>query len=675
MPHLRYNGRLWRLSSDELFVPGMFAITVRVFWSTLLIIILSYSVQRLLRCPDGSGVVTYLCLTLAVSFFSILCEVGVVRKSLIGSIAEASKREVGIQNYFTAHIILGCMQFILAIYGIFIISAHSFIPCSSSFKNSKSFDLVLLSVTVITQLVDISSLVCCCYTFSANEESEEYSEDYDAAATVWEERCMSGIKFLQICSCNIFGGGNVGEDLKAVSRVLTNFFHHDGFLDVVPSDVVAGIILVRAMQRAKKKVESGTGSSSSSGSALGPGPGPVKFDFIPPLSGPSSEYAATPMCDAMFTADDDETFGECIEYEENDTGTPLNSNSTLNLDSTRLPSPYSVICRKDLDITNEIDRDIVEAAASYAVYMIAIYTHLMVMYTQPCSGVWCLCYSAARRGAGRERERGRGRGSGCQCCPGYENSNSNRNSNENVGPGSMSPYSAVVKGDNMFGANLSGLTHFTRNVRSEVVYVSFDNTTIAKPFAVFLNHTQQSVVVSIRGSLSLEDGITDTIADPVELKIAGKKWGFDGNGRYAHGGFLMAAISVREEIEQSQVLHKIFQHGNGSGSSSGSGSQPEQSNSHPTDHGSDTDLEECKRDNHNQNNNVSRYDINTLFELFHMISTCCLNYLICCCHACITTREVQLYGTMSDEENTTLTLILTLSSPFLTFSFSPSTPP
>jgi hypothetical protein len=37
-----------------------------------------------------------------------------------------------------------------------------------------------------------------------------------------------------------------------VAKVLTTFFHHDGFLDVVPSDVVAGIILVRLQQRRAK---------------------------------------------------------------------------------------------------------------------------------------------------------------------------------------------------------------------------------------------------------------------------------------------------------------------------------------------------------------------------------------------------------------------------------------
>jgi hypothetical protein len=36
---------------------------------------------------------------------------------------------------------------------------------------------------------------------------------------------------------------------SAVAAILSDFFHHEGFLDVVPSDVVAGILLVRFQQR------------------------------------------------------------------------------------------------------------------------------------------------------------------------------------------------------------------------------------------------------------------------------------------------------------------------------------------------------------------------------------------------------------------------------------------
>ena len=511
MPHLRYNGRYWRVSSDELFVPGMLAITVRIFWSTLLIIILSYSTERLLRCPDGAGVVTYLYLSLALFISSIVCEACLVKKALIGSIVETSKREEGIGYYFLAHIILGCIQFILAIFGIFIVSAHSFIPCSGLFQNSQTYDLILLSVIVITQIVDISSLACCCYAFSANKESEQYTEDYDEAASAWESRCRSGLRCLQLSTCNIFGGAFINDDIKAVASVMTNFFHHDGFLDVVPSDVVSGIILVRAQQRAAKFATISEVASSSHFLITNPSPA-VLLQGTVEHSSPSASA-------------NDVLLEEFIEDSDSSNQLFLNDDVVRNL------SPCSVPSRKNLDIKLLRDRETVEAAADYAVYMIAIYTHLMVIFTQPCSGLWCLCYSSMKRSC-------------CTCCSPYE--------------GVRSSNSSTVKGDNLFGANHSGLTHFTRNVQSEVVYASYDNTTTAKPFAIFLNHKQRSVVISIRGSLSLEDCITDAIADPVEMTSAGKKWGFNGSKRYSHGGFLMAALSIREEIEQSQILQRIL---------------------------------------------------------------------------------------------------------------------
>jgi sn1-specific diacylglycerol lipase len=87
---------------------------------------------------------------------------------------------------------------------------------------------------------------------------------------------------------------------------------------------------------------------------------------------------------------------------------------------------------------------------------------------------------------------------------------------------------------------------------------------------VFLNHDQESVVIAVRGSLSLEDCITDVIADPVEMAIAGETWGFQGKGKYAHGGFLASALYIREELERSQVLTSVFGTG-GKGNAAGGG--------------------------------------------------------------------------------------------------------
>ncbi len=42
------------------------------------------------------------------------------------------------------------------------------------------------------------------------------------------------------------------------------------------------------------------------------------------------------------------------------------------------------------------------------------------------------------------------------------------------------------------------------------------------------------------------------------MKEAGRRWGFDGRGRYAHSGMLRAAEVMCEEIMETNVLEKVF---------------------------------------------------------------------------------------------------------------------
>jgi hypothetical protein len=280
MPHLQYNKRKWRVSSDELSVPGVFAIIGRILWSTLLIIILAYSTRRFARCSNGEGMLTYLYLSLLVFVLSLLCEICLVKKSLVGSMVEVEKREDGIGKYLTAHIILGGFQFILALFGMFVIAARSYVPCANELGRTPSFELILLSVVVITQLVDITSLMCCCYTFSASENvADESSSD-----SLMVMRIKKVIKYSQIFSCNKFGGGQIEDDLNAVAKVLTNLFHHEGFLDVVPSDVVAGIILVGIQQKARKSENLSSFVNSSKTIPLSFLSTPLERPLLPQLS-------------------------------------------------------------------------------------------------------------------------------------------------------------------------------------------------------------------------------------------------------------------------------------------------------------------------------------------------------------------------------------------------------
>ena len=358
---------------------------------------------------------TYLYLSLGTFLASVLCELFLLKKSLVGSMVETEKRERGIGILFAFHIFFGMAQFILAIFGLFIISARSYVPCAQTLQGN-THDLILLSVVVITQLVDISSLVCCCYTFSSKKDGIESSLDDAASASKFSERGLSIIKFMQICSCNIFGGSDVQGGLQAVAVELTNFFHHDGFLDVVPSDVLAGLILLRAQQRARKSaslksenysVTSIKGSANSVKSAEFGSNDSMGRKSANSVDGVNLMKGAKDMKNEVKIQRDEKTdpslspnknvlspnrkgnvfIEESIE--ESDTQSP---------DDDKYFSERSILTRRNLDIQNYEDRMLVNEAANYAVYMIAIYTHLMAMYVQPCSGVWSLCCASMSRG-------------------------------------------------------------------------------------------------------------------------------------------------------------------------------------------------------------------------------------------------------------------------------------
>lgn len=42
------------------------------------------------------------------------------------------------------------------------------------------------------------------------------------------------------------------------------------------------------------------------------------------------------------------------------------------------------------------------------------------------------------------------------------------------------------------------------------------------------------------------------------MSAAGNQWGFDGENKWAHGGMLKAAVHIRNELDRSNTLRRIF---------------------------------------------------------------------------------------------------------------------
>ena len=390
---------------------------------------------------------------------------------------------------------LGVVQLGLAIVG-FCITQITRIPCSSEFYSKA--DVLLLSVVVISQLGDVLGLLCCCYIFSHKRTSivdnDPQYKEFDESLEVWKSRCNYLCKGAQYCTCNLFGGGNITEDLETVARVLTMFFHHEGFLDVVPSDVVAGIVLVRLQQRALKKSYSSsfnTGSQASSGSDLGSRRNPLASRSISMTPSISGELA------------DEENL--------------LSSSPRSGVSGSEREDPSLI---RELRNTLSSDVDIVENFSHYAPYFLAVYTTYLLMYMKPCTGCCLMGYECIATSEG------------CCCsCLGQKE--------------------FTVEGDNCCSTHHAAMMAVVRKNQAHLIYTSLENRSFP-PFAIFCDVSKLSVVISVRGTMSLEDCVRDIDIQPVEMVAAGEKYGFDGEVGMLTEGCLMQQWLSENFFEQAQ---------------------------------------------------------------------------------------------------------------------------
>lgn len=93
---------------------------------------------------------------------------------------------------------------------------------------------------------------------------------------------------------------------------------------------------------------------------------------------------------------------------------------------------------------------------------------------------------------------------------------------------------------------------------SEIVYAYFHSGVVETPHAVVLDHVWKSVVIVIRGTLSLEDILTDLTIQPTSLEDVGKAYGFDGSNIYVHGGMLAACEWILKGFRANRILEKLF---------------------------------------------------------------------------------------------------------------------
>eukprot|EP01031_Cornospumella_fuschlensis_P036776 gene36776-44611_t len=174
-------------------------------------------------------------------------------------------------------------QLLCALLGLVGISLSEQIPCKSSPERTDA-NKAILSIVVVSQLIDVLIQSCCCYLVSINKV-QLYGVDQgdeEVQRKQFESSSQRFLESLQRSCCSPIAINPTQQkesnNMEAVARVLTKLFHHDGFLDVVPSDVLAGMLLLRIEQRSKRKEASNREMANGSwghGVAYGGGSGGV----------------------------------------------------------------------------------------------------------------------------------------------------------------------------------------------------------------------------------------------------------------------------------------------------------------------------------------------------------------------------------------------------------------
>lgn len=109
-----------------------------------------------------------------------------------------------------------------------------------------------------------------------------------------------------------------------------------------------------------------------------------------------------------------------------------------------------------------------------------------------------------------------------------------------------------VESDNCCRCNYSALKRIASIHNRDVIYVSYHNKLYETPFFVCMDHDKRAVVVTIRGTLSLQDILTDFSVEAERLPLEGgdPDW-------FAHKGFMKAALYIKKKLEGG-ILTRAF---------------------------------------------------------------------------------------------------------------------
>ncbi|XP_077492793.1 inactivation no afterpotential E isoform X2 [Amblyomma americanum] len=459
MPGVVVFKRRWSVGSDDFVVPGIFLLLLHTIWLIVLAVLLSVLDFGALACvSDLQEHMLGYCVILS---GCVVVEACISWVSMRGSILDAAPR-ASMQYLLYVRLGILLVEVSWLVVGVIWVSKH-YDSCPMGVAKD-----AILGIIVCNWCVLLSVLVTVWCTFdragrtwvkmkryqrSLQDGKLRYKRSGNSQRN-WRHRKAvreyqdSWNKRCRLLFCCMGTNDRNRNSFAEIAKLLSDFFRD---LDVVPSDVVAGLVLLRKFQRQERLV-----IVSQKGNDT--------YQFL-------SGVAVTP--------------------------------------ATRF-----------LDVNHPNVCEAVMVITHYMHYALGVYGWPMYMMTRGSTGC-CQLFPSLR----------------CCCIPTRKKKRDR----------------ALVVEDNCCYCNYAALRHMVNNHNMEVVYVTYHVDVGETPFFVAVDHEKRTVVVSVRGTLSLQDVLTDLNAEGEQLPVhpPHEDW-------LGHKGMVQAAEYIKRKLVDEGILSQAF---------------------------------------------------------------------------------------------------------------------
>ncbi|XP_049866901.1 diacylglycerol lipase-beta isoform X2 [Pectinophora gossypiella] len=438
MPALRLLGRKWLAASDDLVFPSIFELLFRFVWLVLIALVVEVLFPVTWQCQSegwhgGAFVRLYLCGTLALQAVLMLLLAALAQQSARGTITEVDTRK-WVAPLLLFKVLLVLPEIALNIMGTMWMFCEV-IECSVSDK----FSSIVIQSIVLFNWVQLALTIFGLFMVFDPLGSVRYGDLQDTPNQVRHHRKVTGLwsRRFRWAFCWLKRDEHGKEAFQQVAALLSALFRST---DLVPSDVVAGCVLLRVRQKRETR----------------------EMRRIQMLNDE----------EPIYTTDVNKIFSETPPW--------------MNL----------------------------EDALHYLKLSIAAYGWPYVIYRHCFTGFCKLARHLT-----------------CCCCR---------------------PKNSIVTDDNCCLCHFAGVKYMSRMAADDIIFASFNNRVFELPFCVIADHERESIVVAVRGSISLRDIFTDFTAGSEKFEADGLP-----EDTAAHKGMSMGAAKMLRRL--TPVLDRAFQ--------------------------------------------------------------------------------------------------------------------